>query len=115
MLVLDDVGHGVRNTTPRMRQRGTSQSSIQSINLAQGVGPAPTTKPPTPPSVIRGTGSLSKNSREYRAPPAVAPPQVSIEVLMVINAYNFVLLNKSNSQNLYELRDNFFETFMSFL
>lgn len=74
--ILDDVGHGVRNTTPRMRQRGTSQSSIQSINLAQGVGPAPTTKPPTPPSVIRGTGSLSKNSREYRAPPAVAPPQV---------------------------------------
>lgn len=39
------------------------------------VGPAPTTKPPTPPQV-RGVGTLSKSS-QYRTPPAVAPPQAS--------------------------------------
>lgn len=79
--VLDDIGHGVRSATPRLRQRGTSQGSIQSITSvnttsAASVGPAPTTKPPTPPAAVRGTGSLTKNSRDYRAPPAVAPPQV---------------------------------------
>lgn len=80
MVVLDEIGHGVRSATPRLRQRGTSQSSIQSLNSSTSattnVGPAPTTKPPTPPAAVRGTGSLTKNSREYRAPPAVAPPQV---------------------------------------
>lgn len=47
------------------------------------VGPPPTTKPPTPPQVSRTSskvsvsgGTLSKGSREYRTPPAVAPPQV---------------------------------------
>ncbi|XKL60765.1 hypothetical protein PGB90_007822 [Kerria lacca] len=78
--ILDEIGHGIRSVTPRLRQRGTSQSSIQSLNnstsAAPVVGPAPTTKPPTPPAAVRGTGSLTKNSREYRAPPAVAPPQV---------------------------------------
>lgn len=81
---LDDIGHGVRSNTPRSKARGSSQGSIQSLtainNSGHGssthVGPAPTTKPPTPPSVIRATGSLSKGSREYRTPPAVAPPQV---------------------------------------
>lgn len=59
---LDDVGHGVRiGGTPRQKQRGSSQGSIQSIggvslNSAIMVGPAPTTKPPTPPQVTR-TGS----------------------------------------------------------
>lgn len=59
---LDEIGHGVRNTgTPRQKQRGSSQGSIQSvaamsINSAMMVGPAPTTKPPTPPQVTR-TGS----------------------------------------------------------
>lgn len=81
---LDDVGHGIRTSfTPRTKQRGPSQSSIQSLS-GPGVlvGPAPTTKPPTPPQPARpgggpGTcGSLSKGSREYRTPPAVAPPQV---------------------------------------
>jgi len=68
---LDEIGHGVRAQPPRaIKTRTTSQSSVV------GVGPAPTTKPPTPPSVIRSTGSLSKGSREYRTPPAVAPPQV---------------------------------------
>ncbi|KAK7604180.1 hypothetical protein V9T40_004453 [Parthenolecanium corni] len=79
--ILDEIGHGVRSATPRLRQRGTSQSSIQSLNSSGGapgaiVGPAPTTKPPTPPAAVRGTGTLSKNSRDYRAPPIVAPPQV---------------------------------------
>lgn len=51
------------------------------------VGPAPTTKPPTPPQMARGstgtlgkaagsTGTLGKSSREYRTPPVVIPPQV---------------------------------------
>lgn len=41
------------------------------------VPPAPTSKPPTPPQIrAMGTGSLTKGSREYRTPPAVAPPQV---------------------------------------
>nr|XP_018905295.1 PREDICTED: abl interactor 2 isoform X2 [Bemisia tabaci] len=76
---LDDIGHGVRSNMPRNKQRGGSgsQGSIHPPNASPlGVGPAPTTKPPTPPSVIRATGSLSKSSREYRTPPAVAPPQV---------------------------------------
>ncbi|XP_067014880.1 abl interactor 2 isoform X2 [Anabrus simplex] len=84
---LDDIGHGVRTTstggTPRTKQRGSSQGSIQSLGSASTagivgttVGPAPTTKPPTPPQAVRTGGSLSKGSREYRTPPAVAPPQV---------------------------------------
>ncbi|KDR07257.1 abl interactor 2-like isoform X1 [Zootermopsis nevadensis] len=83
---LDDIGHGVRTTstggTPRSKQRGSSQGSIQSLGSVSAtgmgpvVGPAPTTKPPTPPQVVRTGGSLSKGSREYRTPPAVAPPQV---------------------------------------
>ncbi|KAG8034047.1 hypothetical protein G9C98_008528, partial [Cotesia typhae] len=81
---LDDIGHGVRSGgTPRSKQRGSSQGSVQSLGgtstnsgiTAAMVGPAPTTKPPTPPQVAR-TGTLSKGSREYRTPPAVAPPQV---------------------------------------
>lgn len=60
-LVLDDIGHGVRsgNTPRQIKQRGSSQGSIQSIAATSGgntVGPAPTTKPPTPPQVTR-TGS----------------------------------------------------------
>jgi hypothetical protein len=85
-LALDDIGHGVRTTstggTPRSKQRGSSQGSIQSLGsvsmsgMGALVGPAPTTKPPTPPQTVRTGGSLSKGSREYRTPPAVAPPQV---------------------------------------
>ncbi|CAH1100435.1 unnamed protein product [Psylliodes chrysocephalus] len=88
--IFDEIGHGVRSAgTPRQKQRGSSQGSIQSLNSMQGmqgnpmVGPAPTTKPPTPPQVSRTSskvsvsgGTLSKGSREYRTPPAVAPPQV---------------------------------------
>ncbi|XP_063218111.1 abl interactor 2 [Bacillus rossius redtenbacheri] len=86
---LDDIGHGVKSGTggtPRIKQRGSSQGSIQSLGsvstsavmggVAPVVGPAPTTKPPTPPQATRTGGSLSKGSREYRTPPAIAPPQV---------------------------------------
>ncbi|XP_044737267.1 abl interactor 2 isoform X2 [Chrysoperla carnea] len=91
---LDDIGHGVRtgtSGTPRQKQRGSSQGSISSLGAMSAgsamvggyVGPAPTTKPPTPPQVTRAGskvsisgGTLSKGSREYRTPPAVAPPQV---------------------------------------
>lgn len=58
-----------------MVRQPLSNSSSASTNMSS-VGPAPTIKPPTPPAVIRATGSLSKGSREYRTPPAVAPPQV---------------------------------------
>ncbi|XP_077297188.1 tyrosine kinase Abl isoform X2 [Arctopsyche grandis] len=80
---LDEIGHGVRwvGGTPRQRQRGSQPPTAL---------PAPTTKPPTPPQATRvptpgGTlgkggllvGTLGKSgSREYRTPPAVAPPQV---------------------------------------
>lgn len=85
--IFDDIGHGIRSGgTPRQKQRGSSQGSIHSLNSLSGnpmVGPAPTTKPPTPPQVSRTSskvsvsgGTLSKGSREYRTPPAVAPPQV---------------------------------------
>ncbi|KAF7267756.1 tyrosine kinase Abl isoform X2 [Rhynchophorus ferrugineus] len=83
--IFDEIGHGVRSGgTPRQKQRGSSSGSIHSVNSIPGnsmVGPAPTTKPPTPPQVSRTSisvsgGTLSKGSREYRTPPAVAPPQV---------------------------------------
>ncbi|CAH0407329.1 unnamed protein product [Chilo suppressalis] len=80
---LDDIGHGARwnsgqSGTPRGRRSGSAPSSATL--------PAPTTKPPTPPAAVRaanaantgtlGRGTLGKSSREYRTPPAVAPPQV---------------------------------------
>lgn len=59
-------------------------NKIQIPNPPAAVGPPPTTKPPTPPQLARGsvqlkagnTGTLGKSSREYRTPPAVNPPQV---------------------------------------
>lgn len=57
LLVFDDIGHGVRSGgTPRQKQRGSSSGSIHSVNSIPGnviLGPAPTTKPPTPPQVSR--------------------------------------------------------------
>lgn len=62
--MLDEIGHGVRSSgTPRQKQRGSSQGSIQSLGSAATnpiVGPAPTTKPPTPPQVTR-TASKGKS------------------------------------------------------
>ncbi|OXU21261.1 hypothetical protein TSAR_016538 [Trichomalopsis sarcophagae] len=60
--IFDDVGHGIRAAgTPRTKQRGGSQSSVQSLGASStgsglasvAVGPAPTTKPPTPPQTGR--------------------------------------------------------------
>lgn len=82
--IFDEIGHGVRGVDNfRQKQRGGSQSSVQSLGASSTgsgltttmVGPPPTTKPPTPPQAGR-TGTLSKSSKEYRTPPAVAPPQV---------------------------------------
>ena len=93
---LDDIGHGVRTLTGgglRGKQRGSSAGSLQSMGAVPGivgpnVGPAPTTKPPTPPQAVRGMGTLSKGSREYRTPPAVAPPQVN-RILVFVSSFIF--------------------------
>ncbi|XP_069935950.1 abl interactor 2 isoform X4 [Cherax quadricarinatus] len=81
---LDDVGHGIRSSsssTPRSR-RSTSSVGMPPPPAHQqpptSAGPAPTTKPPTPPQANRSVSSLSRGSREYRTPPAVAPPQKQI-------------------------------------
>lgn len=65
----------------RSRRTGSSVSSMVTQPNIQAqptasAGPAPTTKPPTPPQANRSTSNLSRGSREYRTPPAVAPPQV---------------------------------------
>ena len=81
--VLDDIGHGVKITTtntPRAKrtpsQVSKNGSGIMIPNSGIG-GPAPTTKPPTPPQTVRSIGSLSRGSKEYRTPaPPIAPPQV---------------------------------------
>jgi len=92
---LDDIGHGVRihNELPRQKSRAGSQGSSSSLmgigahnqpmmtgTLMRGhspVPPAPTSKPPTPPTTrTMDSGTMRKGSREYRTPPAVAPPQV---------------------------------------
>ncbi|XP_055370915.1 abl interactor 2 [Condylostylus longicornis] len=94
--ILDSIGHGINSSTNRakLQHRGSSQGSIQSASTltnSSGVGPAPTTKPPTPPQLARSgnpgssgtlnksitnTGTLGRGSREYRTPSAVIPPQV---------------------------------------
>ncbi|RWS29386.1 Abl interactor 1-like protein [Leptotrombidium deliense] len=77
--VLDDIGHGVKITTNTPRsKRISSQSSMNgNSTYAANSAPAPTTKPPTPPQSVRGIGSLSRGSKEYRTPaPPIAPPQV---------------------------------------
>merc|ERR1719228_1125883 len=56
---------------------GLGKSNYGSIgNVSQGsAGPAPTSKPPTPPQNRFQSGTLNR-SKEYRTPPVVAPPQV---------------------------------------
>lgn len=79
---LDDIGHGLRSSsasTPRSRRSASSVGVPPPPAHQQpptSAGPAPTTKPPTPPQANRSVSSLSRGSREYRTPPAVAPPQV---------------------------------------
>ena len=98
---LDDIGHGVKGVQQQQRQLvkrpsvsgsshygpghgvpsqygpGLGKSPYGSIgNVSQGsAGPAPTSKPPTPPQSRYNSGTLNR-SKEYRTPPVVAPPQV---------------------------------------
>lgn len=96
--ILDDIGHGVKvqitqpiyhssnNSSSRISGTQTlgPKSSISSMqhyynfNTLGGSGPAPTTKPPTPPQGVRGYGTLTRlQNKEYRAlAPPIAPPQV---------------------------------------
>merc|ERR550539_88877 len=86
---MDHLGHGVSGPTqhhqlPRQMSKPQSQyapglgkSQYGSIgNVSQGsAGPAPTSKPPTPPQNRFPSGTLTR-SKEYRTPPVVAPPQL---------------------------------------
>ena len=78
--LLDDIGHGVKLPQGNSRSKRGSQGTINGNSghlMSQSVGPAPTTKPPTPPQSVRSVGSLSRGSKEYRTPaPPIAPPQV---------------------------------------
>jgi len=81
--VLDDIGHGVKITatnTPRSKHNSnqTLKNGSGTLLMSSTGGPAPTTKPPTPPQTIRSNvGSLSRGNKEYRTPaPPIAPPQV---------------------------------------
>ncbi|XP_015795420.1 abl interactor 2 isoform X2 [Tetranychus urticae] len=78
--ILDDIGHGVKivSNAPRTKRMSGSNQLNGSNSMTLGrAGTAPTTKPPTPPGTLRGSGSLSRSSKEYRTPaPPVAPPQV---------------------------------------
>lgn len=78
--LLDDIGHGIKLPQGNSRSRRGSQSTTNGNgghSMNQSVGPAPTTKPPTPPQSVRSVGSLSRGSKEYRTPaPPIAPPQV---------------------------------------
>ena len=101
--ILDSVGHGVKLApqkqylshqqaqpppqqyqiqrqssggygTGMMATGGYGSSGNVSSNSA---GPAPTTKPPTPPQAARySSGTLNRSKDTYRTPPVVAPPQV---------------------------------------
>ncbi|XP_023224254.1 abl interactor 2-like isoform X1 [Centruroides sculpturatus] len=75
--VLDDIGHGVKMISNTPRSKRTLGPGSQSHINGGSAGPAPTTKPPTPPQPVRAGGSLSRGSKEYRTPaPPIAPPQV---------------------------------------
>ncbi|XP_055929316.1 abl interactor 2-like [Argiope bruennichi] len=75
--ILDNVGHGVKSTSNAPWSRNTLTSVSQSTLNGGSAGPAPTSKPPTPPQPVRPGGSLSRGTKEYRTPvPPIAPPQV---------------------------------------
>lgn len=98
--VFDDIGHGVKIAAP-VSSRGShyapgmmsspyapgmamaqtsNYGSIGNVsnNSGSGAGPAPTTKPPTPPQANRypGSGGTLTRSKDYRTPSMVNPPQV---------------------------------------
>ncbi|XP_054161405.1 abl interactor 2-like isoform X2 [Oppia nitens] len=75
--VLDDIGHGVKIASQNAPRSKSYTLKNGSGTLMMSSGPAPTTKPPTPPQTIRNVGSLSRGNKEYRTPaPPIAPPQV---------------------------------------
>ncbi|XP_023224256.1 abl interactor 2 isoform X3 [Centruroides vittatus] len=77
--VLDDIGHGVKMISNTPRSKRTLGPGSQSHINGGSAGPAPTTKPPTPPQPVRAGGSLSRGSKEYRTPaPPIAPPQIGM-------------------------------------
>ncbi|CAG2107932.1 unnamed protein product [Medioppia subpectinata] len=75
--VLDEIGHGVKISAPNAhRTKSHTLKNGSGTLLMPSGGPAPTTKPPTPPQ-MRNVGSLSRGNKEYRTPaPPIAPPQV---------------------------------------
>ncbi len=91
---LDHIGHGVRGpgggNTPRGAKRVNSTGSSTGVGMA--AGPAPQSKPPTPPMgggvrpgsqtslSASSTGTLGKRS-DYRALPVVAP-QVRYQIFL---------------------------------
>ena len=58
-----------------MMAGGSAYGSIGNVST-NSAGPAPTTKPPTPPQQARYSSGTLNRSKEYRTPPVVAPPQV---------------------------------------
>ena len=63
--------------TPPSQSVSSAYGSLGNVSATSGAGPAPTTKPPTPPQAARyPSGTLTRNKGEYRTPPVVAPPQV---------------------------------------
>ncbi|XP_054712357.1 abl interactor 2-like isoform X2 [Uloborus diversus] len=77
--ILDDIGHGIKtsNNTPRSKRTLAPVHQNPLNGGGSSAGPAPTTKPPTPPQPVRAGGSLSRGTKEYRTPvPPIAPPQV---------------------------------------
>lgn len=73
--ILDDIGHGVKTTSNTPRSKRTLAPVHQNPYNGTSAGPAPTTKPPTPPQPVRAAGgSLTRASaKEYRTP---VPPQI---------------------------------------
>lgn len=79
--ILDTIGHGVKATsnTPRSKRTLPPVQQTPMNGTGTSAGPAPTSKPPTPPQPVRAGGSLSRGtaSKEYRTPvPPIAPPTV---------------------------------------
>ncbi|GFY55477.1 abl interactor 2 [Trichonephila inaurata madagascariensis] len=71
------INHISQSTSNTPRSKRTLAPVHQSALNGSSAGPAPTTKPPTPPQPVRAGGSLSRGTKEYRTPaPPIAPPQV---------------------------------------
>ena len=67
---------GSSQYAPGMNMSNTAYGSLGNVSSGAGAGPAPTTKPPTPPQAVRYSSGTLNRSKDYRTPPVVAPPQV---------------------------------------